>query len=184
MKRAFFVLGAEGSGTRMLTAAFIAAGCRGSADHAQPLDNLDFTGDGDLVFRRSLPHGGEWSHLREIAWAMTAAGYAVVPVYLKRDQRYLVAHQLRTDREHKGVVSAPYAATPDEALQRIRHAEVFAYGFADDFGIPMNFVSYEAFVDSRRERRFFFEKLGLTFPEGAMEFYNANDHPRYAALPW
>lgn len=186
MKRAFFILGAEGAGTRCLTAAFVAAGCRGSAEHQQPMDDLDFSGEGDLVFRRSLPHGGEWPDLTTISQAMIAAEYYVFPVFIHRKTDYVVAHQLRTDREHNGVVQAPYASTQEEAMDHIRCSWVEAYAFALGLCRPLLTVSYEAFVFSPHVRAAFFATLVLGQPLYPL-FYNANEHPRYAdvrALPW
>lgn len=185
MKRAYFVLGCEGSGTRMLTAAFISVGCRGSADHFQPLDALDFTGDDDLVFRRSLPHGGQWPDLHKIADAMKAAGYTVVPVFSYRKTDYLVAHQLRTDREHEGQRVPPYADHADDVLMHLRLAMNKAYDLAEWVGHPLVVIPYEAFVESELMQLFLFRSLGLTAPKPV--FYNANEHERYAhvkALPW
>ena len=186
MKRAFFVLGCEGSGTRMLAQAFIAAGCRGSADHVQPLDNLDFSGEGDLVFRRSLPHGGAFPDLSLITAQMNLAGCEVCPVFIHRCSAYLAAHQLRTDRTHFGEPQAPYA---EELWQVSAHqgtAWLLAAVLSLEMGRPLSVVSYEAFVELETVRRAFFMTRGLPSPTG-MEFYNANADPRYAhveALPW
>lgn len=187
MKQAFFILGAEGSGTRMLTQAFIEAGCRGSAEHRQPMDDLDFRypDEQPIVFHRSLPHGGKWPDLREIADRMAECGYDIVPIFSYRKTDYLVAHQLRTDREHEGEPVPAYADHPEDVQMHLRLAMNQAYGLAAWVNHPLVVVPYEAFVESEMAQLQFFEVLGLPLPK--MAFYNANEHERYAAveaLPW
>ena len=60
MKRAFLVLGAESSGTRLVTRLLIAAGCHGDGGHQQPFDKWQaasspFDGKDPIVWRRSYP---------------------------------------------------------------------------------------------------------------------------------
>jgi hypothetical protein len=55
MKRAFLVLGAESSGTRLLTRVLIAGGCHGNDSHRQPFDRWKFGNKTPIVWRRSFP---------------------------------------------------------------------------------------------------------------------------------
>jgi hypothetical protein len=59
VKRAFFVLGPEGSGTRLVTKTLMAMGCAGDAGHEQQWDNQRPTDD-LIVWRRSVPHHRQW----------------------------------------------------------------------------------------------------------------------------
>jgi hypothetical protein len=55
MKRAFLVVGAESSGTRLLTRILIAGGCAGDDSHHQPFDHWEFGEKSPVVWRRSFP---------------------------------------------------------------------------------------------------------------------------------
>lgn len=187
MKRAFFVLGAQGSGTRMLTRAFISAGCAGSAEHQQPWDAEPFpAGEDDIVFRRSIPHGGEIVDLWGECDRMLAAGFEVVPIFIRRKSDFLVAHQIRTDREHEGVIQAPYVTDPYYAWEHITGAIEMAYELcAQKLRRPLIVVPYEDFATEPKVRDWFFIALGLSYVSD--DYFNANEHPRYCevkALTW
>lgn len=171
----------------MLTAAFIAAGCKGSAGHRQAWDTEPFPEpQGDIVFRRSLPHGGEWPDLHEIADRLQESGYEVVPLFAYRKTDYLVAHQLRMDREHEGEVVAPYASDRADVKSQFKLALAMAYGLSSYLTQPLILVPYEPFVSVAIVRDMLFDSLGLRCPDG-MDFYNANERERYLevkALKW
>lgn len=189
MKRAFFVLGPENGGTKMLTGAFLDWGCYGSAEHHQPWDDFSFPpAEHDIVFRRSIPHGGNPVDLWRVAKELKDCGYEVVPVYIHRKTDFVVAGQLRTDREEEGKVQAPYSRDAFEAWEHITGGLEMCYEFAARcLKTPLIVVPYENFVTEGVVRHDFFRCFGLERVKSEMEFYNANEHERYSevkALPW
>jgi hypothetical protein len=76
MKKLFFVIGPESSGTRLITRILCESGCFGDYDHYQRLDEFvtdhnedlySIIGDSKLiVFRRSVPHGGEFPDFKKM----------------------------------------------------------------------------------------------------------------------
>jgi len=158
MRKAFFVIGAESSGTRMLTKAFISIGCYGDGGHYQKLDMQNFEDTPDLiVFRRSLPHAHKWPAVKQIAKKMKRAGYEVKIIGVMRDARIVVASQLRNQQ---------HARTEQEALQNIGRANKIITASAHMV------VEYENFVTDKLYREVVFADLGLEHP--SMYFFNGN----------
>ena len=158
MKKAFFVVGAESSGTRMLTEAFISAGCYGDAGHEQRLDRerLD-EAPGLVVFRRSLPHATKWPDLEKMKQRFTDAGYMVVMVQVKRNMDIMVQSQLRGEQ---------HAKNKDQAIANILKANKTIRQYEHKT------VHYESFVTDADVREEFFFNLGLPAPD--MQFYDGN----------
>ena len=162
MKRAFFVIGAESSGTRVLTRAFISAGCWGNGGHVQRLDarpKFDVFPD-LIVFRRSLPHfhgASRWFDVGEIQENIKNAGYELTTVAIMRDPAITALSQTR-DNQH--------ADTLKEAEANIEKATRIIGLFADEF------IHYHTFVTDAWYRKEKFDGFGL--PEPDMEFYDGN----------
>jgi len=75
MKKLFIVVGPESSGTRLTTRILCESGCFGDFEHYQRLDEFiednnslaNIIGDNELVvFRRSVPHGGEFPEFKKM----------------------------------------------------------------------------------------------------------------------
>ena len=163
MKQAFFVIGPESSGTRMLTQAFISAGCYGDGEHQQRMDDLDFHRlPKRIVLRRSVPHDGVWGGADKIITLMQAAEYPVDVFIIARDKGCTARSQVRVGLASDG----------DDALQRIVKAWKYIEAEVGDMGPSLHYVCYEAFVADAEHRRDIFAAVGL--PEPRMEFYNAN----------
>jgi hypothetical protein len=157
-KKAFFVIGAESSGTRVLTQAFIAAGCWGDGGHAQRLDDLNFNDRPPIiVFRRSLPHANKWPKVADLKRRMEGGGYEVKIVGIERDPNFVMLSQLR-NRQH--------SRTKEEASEKIGRATRLVKAHADEI------VKYPYLVNDPWYRKQFFEKHGLIEP--AMHFYNGD----------
>jgi LPS sulfotransferase NodH len=163
MKKAYFIIGAESSGTRVLTQAFIKAGCFGDAGHFQKLDSLNLNNRPDnIVFRRSLPHAGIWSNVRNLKKLFEDADYEVEVIGITRIPRYTVLSQL-TNHQH--------ARTQHEAEKNIKRAVNVIVRDADTI------IKYEQFVTDGWFRKQFFEERGLEEPH--MHFFNANEKYMY-----
>lgn len=173
MKTAYFVLGPESSGTRMLAQAFVAVGCFGDGGHEQRMDDLDFTGrPNTIVFRQSLPHGNGWPDCPRIIGSMASAGYVVQPVLIVRDKD----HTVRSQRARK------HAIFSRQARRRITDALDFAYRQLAGVGQTPLVILYEPFVRHEAVRRAFFEQLGLECP--TMEFFDANARRHRTGVRW
>lgn len=90
--RAFFVLGPESSGTRLVTQLLIAAGCVGDAGHSQRFDTESFGDAPDVVLRRSVPHCRAWLNWQELA--DRATGRDIMAVICVRDPTVMVKSQI------------------------------------------------------------------------------------------
>lgn len=161
MKRAFYVLGPESSGTRMLTKAFISVGVYGDSEHEQSMDNLNFYVTPDtIVYRNSVPHDGYMPPIKFICEQMKLAEYDVVVIVIDREDRFLELSQAK--RFHQ-----PNA---DYARRNIARARDY---ISEQLETAPVLVQYEDFVCDPNYRKSIFAGLGL--PEPDMQFYNANE---------
>lgn len=161
MKIAYFVIGPESSGTRMLTKAFISAGCFGDSSIDQRMDDMNFS-ESLIVFRRSLPHGGVWPHITHIVDVMRQSGYRVHPVMIIRDKTCTIKSQIKNQ----------HVTTEIEAMDNIRFGIEYAYRHLSSIGLNPVVVLYEIFVKYPESRELFFKSLGLMAP--LMEFHDGN----------
>jgi hypothetical protein len=163
-KQAFFVLGPESSGTRMMTQAFLSLGMYGSGGHSQKLDREGFSGGHQrIVFRRSVPHGGKMPKIAELIRRMESAGYTVRPIVIVRDKDMCAQSQVKNH----------HAKTVESARERIKKAVEHIYRELAASGKSPNVVFYEPFVKFKKVRRAFFARWRLPHPK--MDFYNANE---------
>jgi hypothetical protein len=150
-RKAFIVLGAEGSGTYMLANAIEAA-------------------DPDVfILRRSYPHAGEWPVFSDLLEECRfRSHYDIHVIFIMRDFYATAQSVLHRDPERKLInlynnqsMAAAEIGNIIEPLSGIM-AERLTY------------VTYEAFVGSEGFRRWLFEeRLGLPFPED-FEVYDGN----------
>ncbi len=144
-KRVFIVVGAESTGTRLLSEILISAGCQckhSDGWHWQQWD-YELPKDDTLVYHRSFPHGGQWYSMSEIFRRFT--GYQFFVVVMVRDWHSVSYSQARF-QEFKAI--APN-------IQRA-YIDIFA-GLKN---IPYEIVSYEA-LQSEDYIRAFLERLHL-----------------------
>jgi hypothetical protein len=162
-KAAYFVMGAESSGTRMMTEAIVRAGAFGDSGHEQRLDDLSFAGRPDrLVLRRSIPHGGSLPPLAELVGRLRRAGYRVIPLLMVRDGDCSAASQ----------VAAGHSRDLGQAREKVALAVSHAWAECARAGLVPTVVHYEAFVADPRVRQEVFRHLDLPQPD--MEFYDGN----------
>lgn len=165
MKTAFFVMGPESSGTRMLTKAFCTLGIYGDYKHKQRMDDFDFSETPNkIVFRRSLPHGDRWPDVAGIVNRMRQAGYkSIVPILIVRDKDMTVNSQIRHEHAEKD----------PESRGNIEFSIDHSYKTLAEVGLSPVVIHYEPFVKYESVRKMFFQSLGLREP--TMAFYDAND---------
>lgn len=156
-KRAFFVVGSEGSGTYMLAEAFASVGCT----YCDKDDVEEFLNDNqpdNLVLRRSLPHAGKFPLIGNIHSELMSRGYKVKVFVIVRDQYATL----------RSVAKRKYLETFDP-----KHFDVAMNIIGNMFmQFDCRLVTYSSFVESAPLRRMFF--ANLDFDEPDMEFYNGN----------
>jgi len=161
-KRAFFVIGAEGSGTNLLAEAFVSAGCHYNPEHNSRLDDYHFEMmPSPFVFRRSLPHAHKWPNLRDIYGMMKVADCNVQPLFIVRDWYCTIQSIIRRNPNYK-------AGTVENHMR-------YAVHFVNTLPIFI-YVSYESFCLHPEFRRWLFvERLGLKEPTIEINYAN----PKY-----
>jgi len=134
------VFGPESSGTRLVTEALIASGCDGDSTHEQRWD-IQPLPDHDCVWRRSLPHGGNWPNLSKIVQTVRAAGHTPLVVV--------------TIREHRAMITSQYIAghvsTVEQAVQNVQRAMCEIYSCIMTEHLAYCVIPFEACVLHGRE---------------------------------
>lgn len=153
-KRAFIVLGAESSGTRLLTSILITGGCHGSIEHAQPIDDpgYDISPYRDVVWRRSVPHNGETLDLPALIGRLNVQG-----------EREIIVLSIHRDKHcnAKSQVWWGHANDYNSACERIDAANRAIDEI--DPELERVAVSYETFVNHpERSQRELWSALSLT----------------------
>lgn len=152
MARAFFVVGPESSGTRIMTRLLLDCGLAGSAGHRQPWDNLRFPEPRqDIAFRRSIPHGGTIPDLEGIVRAMEAAGYTVTVLVMVRELYAMARSQ----------VANGHVTDLVEALANIATAYRLIARLAATAAVPIFYVPLEGLVAHPQAPEYFLRLLGL-----------------------
>lgn len=161
MGRAFLVVGAEDTGTRAVTRVLIAAGCAGDASHFQPFDNGIPRGHDRIVWRRSVPHAGQWPAVSHLLILVRNAGYQPHVIVTMRDWSATAVAQ----------VSATHVKTKEQALENLQRA--YRCIFRDLGSVDYTIVNYESFGTSQMAIDLFLQRLGLSAPQRE-PFYDGN----------
>lgn len=174
-KLATLVIGPESAGTRVVTQAFLACGFAGDGDHRQRLDKLlnrdwfepeKILAFGPrIVYRQSLPHSFVWPDLGRIMKRMKACGYYTILAMVDREDKYMIASQLRVGH----VLGQPQA---EHNIARARKLMV-TFSFSTIWADESIFIKYElltkpGWLSSTLQHRF-----GLALPD-TFEIYNGN----------
>lgn len=163
-KEAIFVCGPESSGTRMITQFCMSGGFDGDSGHSQRWDHQRFGETPDkIVFRRSLPHGGQWSPIGTIHHKLLLAKYNVKVVFTWRDPIYMSLSQKR----------AGHVENRNKALDQIAYALLFADDQFTSAGITPYTVVYERIVTNTGVQNHLRQELGLG--DSNFNFHNANN---------
>lgn len=150
-RRAFIILGPEGSGTYMM------------ADAIEAADPNVF------VLRRSYPHAGEWPKFRHLLEECRFRNYYDIHVvFILRDFYVTAQSVLRRDPERNLL---QLYNNQSSAVAEIGNIIEPLWGIMAE---RFTYVTYEAFVESEGFRRWLFEeRLGLPFPED-FDVYDGN----------
>jgi hypothetical protein len=162
MMNAYLVLGPESSGTRMMTRLLMAAGCIGDGEHEQRWDTAQPDGETPIVWRKSLPHGGEWPSLDLMTHRLRERGYTVYALVMARDWTAVA----RSQQEHWG-------HTWETALDNLRTAYPYIFSSLLKFQVPYVMVSYESLVQhGSRSLGELLGSIGIT-PPAEFELHDA-----------
>lgn len=164
LNKAFFIIGPESSGTRMMTQAFIALGAYGDGGHFQKLTKEGYgAGHPVIAVRRSVPHGTKMPNITQVIRELKKHNYEVIPIVIVRDKDKCAASQVKNG----------HAKTLQEAKDSIKRSVNFIHSHLSNFpNIWPHFIQYEPFVKKKRIRDCFFTRFGFEHP--AMEFYDGN----------
>lgn len=158
-KRAFLVLGSEGSGTHMMRNALVEAECHWEQWFEEvEIDDIDFMELPDrIVIRRSLPHAGKWPSLRQLIQKLEDADYSIHAIYMVRNFHAAAMSTIR--RDYQRDIETCYF---NQLFGLTKVAEIIgSYLVTTDF----TYVTYEAFCLEQGFRRWLFEqRLGLPYP--------------------
>jgi hypothetical protein len=143
------VVGAEGTGTRLMTKVLIGSGFEGSAEHSQPFDLMIPPGRSPIVWRRSYPHGGAvpdangiirgWPSLKSLSMRVWLSGRLHQHVLVMMRDPYAVS---------QSQVKSGVAASIPEAYQQIRDAYLRIFNDITNVQLPYTLVMYSALVNS------------------------------------
>lgn len=163
---AVLVLGAEATGTRLMTGILIAAGCVGSAQGVQPLDYaIPTPGQQPIVWRRSVPHAHQWPDVVRLIDTLRSLGYAqVAAVVTTRDWQATVQSQ----------VQAGHVADQAQAWRNLQKAYPLIMSGLDTAHAPHVMVNYESLVQRPgRVIAWIMGRFGFFIP--TVEIYDGNE---------
>lgn len=133
--RGYLVLGPESSGTKLLTKLLIGAGCAGDDGDVQRWDTQPFEGN-LVVWRRSVPHGGEWPDLAKCIRRMESQGYEVRILVTSRNWHAVMNSQVKTGHVQR----------PAQAVENIRGAYRCIFGAILYSMVQFEIVNYESLI--------------------------------------
>lgn len=130
MDRAFIVIGAESSGTRMLTDILIRAGCIGESTHSQKWDFKKISGS-PIVWRRSVPYQQKEVDIKEMINRLP--NYEIRILVIVRDYHSTIRSSVR--RGHVNDL--------ETSVGRMRKAYCSIFSQLQYIDLPFYVVSYE-----------------------------------------
>jgi hypothetical protein len=152
--RLYLVLGAECTGTKLVTSILIAGGCAGSADHTQPWDGGELPGTdlSNVVIRRSVPHNGDWS----------AGAYYIAKLRDTHDVTAVVTTRALYAVVNSQQKTIAYVSSREVAAVNCRRAYRTIFGTLSAYGVGFVIVPYESLVtDGSLGQRLLLAQLGL-----------------------
>ena len=176
-KEAYLVFGAESSGNHLVADILINAGCLGhSGDHpdwhgdfkgwtdAQPWDESPPTDETPIVWRRSIPHGGEWISIAAFIKTIKERGYEVKCVVVIRELHPTVESQLKWR----------HVQSRDQGVSNIARAYLHIFTHIARADVPFVVTSYEALVNYPEAQDLLLEELGIPLPPERLETWDGN----------
>lgn len=165
MKRAILVLGAESSGTRLVTRILLQTAAVGSDGHFQPFDEEIPDDKEIIVWRRSFPHNGEWPDVVLMCYYLREKGYNPEAVVIVRNFMQVEKSQVKRHRPET-IVEAHKSM--QDAYPRI-FSEVYMAR------IPYLVVTYEELILRKlAAANVLIDRLGLGVMSGHVDIRDMN----------
>lgn len=137
MKKAFIIVGPESSGTRMLTRLFVESGSCGSDQHDQLFDHVFPSSEDNIVWRRSIPHGGiKEPNVEEMYKHLVDKGYSVILIIINRDIICTVNSQINNN----------HVSTEIDSIKNIQDSFVFIFDLIKKLNIKYFLINYESLI--------------------------------------
>jgi SAM-dependent methyltransferase len=174
--KAFIVVGAESSGTRLLSQILVSNGVSGEATHQQKFDTEDPSGD-VVVWRRSVPHGltDDEPDLVEMGKKLKRLGYSVTVLVMHRDPAATLASQ---EERFLAITNRQIAE------QRYQAAYLHIYSCIKKMKVPFYSITYESLVSHQKGvLNWLSEVVGLQLKPIAISDENAKRYPSSAMYP-
>lgn len=163
--RAYLVVGAESTGTRLATRLLVAAGCQGDAGHEQPWDVTLPTDETPIVWRRSFPHGDTWPLLGELVDYLQEQDYQITVVVTLRAWWATLRSQIARE----------FAVNEQEGLQHVQEAYRRIFDVLSEEEISYVMLEYEDLVQRPRQAvAWLCAALGLDRPAYVPAIYDGN----------
>lgn len=136
--KAFLVWGAESTGTRLMARLLCNYGCMGSYEHLQYFDNeLPDAQNNPIVWRRSVPHAGQWPEFQSITKQICLHGFEPHIVITIRD---LFATA-------KSQINVGHVQTFDEAVSNYKKAYLSIFSFLSQWPqFTYSLITYESLI--------------------------------------
>jgi hypothetical protein len=176
-KVAYLVFGAESSGNHLVTDILINAGCLGhSGNHpdwhgdfrgwsdSQPWDERPPTDETPIVWRRSIPHGGEWIDIASFIKKIKKRGYEVTCVVVIRELHTTVESELKWH----------HVKSREQGRNNISRANLHIFSHLAKARVPYIVTSYEALVNYPEAQDRILEELGIPLPSERLETWDGN----------
>lgn len=162
--QAILVLGAESTGTRLVTRILLYAGCHGSDQGRQPFDReIPVPGRKPIVWRRSMPHAREFVEVGKLVTTLRDKGYRVAAVVTTRDWQAAALSQ----------VAAGHVDNQTQAWRNLQQAYPLIFNALDVHYVPYVMVNYESLVmNSEAVITWLAGRFGLWIP--TVEVYDGN----------
>lgn len=138
-KRAFLVLGPESSGTRLFTRILIKAGCYGSYEHVQDIDQ-EIPDKNLIVWRRSVPHAQKFPNIEAMIKVLRKYNYSVAAFITNREWHSLMNSQILT---------RPHVKNQSRSFQNLQLAYPHIFTALTNQRIPFIVISFEAMIYSQ-----------------------------------
>ena len=172
------MLGAESSGTKLLTELLVKGGCHGSYEHFQEFDLWKFENAEKIVWRRSYPHGTDhhWPDLElDLLKPLHAHGYHSIEALVIMRDWYTVSKSQIYEQQH--------APDLEHALENISYAYRRIFKQIHETEIPYLIVTYEALIHyGEKVARPLLKKLGLNH-EAVLPTFDSNKDHKYFDQP-
>lgn len=162
----YFVVGAESSGTRLMTKILIEAGCKGEDTHQQTFDKKPFPKPKqNIIFRRSVPHAGEMPDINNIIQRFRTSNYNPFIIVTVRDWYTIKKSQVKNN----------HVKNENEALVNLNKIYPYIFNAIQKQNVPHIIVTYESITQRWETINNILDYLDLPkIEKNQIEIYDGN----------